>query len=529
MTESPATWKLGELFDRARIAAALTRPDLVVHSITDNSSRVEPGALFVAVQGPHRDGHAFISDAVERGARAVVVERDIPPYTDVEIVRVEDTREALGRLAHAWYGHPSAHMLVLGVSGTNGKTTTTYLLESICTAAGLSTGVIGTIEYRYAGHREEAQNTTPSALQLASLMARMRRAGVAAIAMEVSSHASHQKRIAGIEFDVAILTNITQDHLDYHGTMEAYAMAKRAFYFDFLLRRPRAKRTEPWAVFNIDDEWGRRFSSEFSGAQITFGLGEDARIRPDHLEVSSRGIRFDVNLPDGQRLEIASPLLGVFNVHNILGAAAAALAVGLEPQAIQRGVACLAGVPGRFERIDEGQPFAVVVDYAHTPDALERVLANARKMTPGGKIITVFGCGGERDETKRPKMGEVVARSSDLVIVTNDNPRREDPERIAGMILEGIRRVSVPSDLVHVILDRRSAIAHAFDQARKGDCVIIAGKGAEPYLDIGGVKIPYDDRQTARELLREKFDKRGRRKSRRSVPADRCGNDGGEG
>lgn len=506
-------WTLGELLAQAGIALDVADPSVRLRSLTDNSGHVEPGALFVAVHGPLRDGHAFISDAVEKGAVAVVVEQDIPPYESVQILRVADTKEALGRLAHAWYGHPTRNMLVFGVTGTNGKTTTTYLLESICRAAGLSPGVIGTIEYRYAGQHEPATNTTPSALTLAGLFARMHHHGVAAVAMEASSHAIDQKRIAGIEFDVAILTNITQDHLDYHGTMEVYAAAKRALFFDFLLR-PRTKRTEPAAVFNHDDACGRRFAADFPARCLTYGLEEGAQLRPRDLEVSPRGITFTLTLPDGRELPIRSPLLGYFNVQNILGAVAGAIAAGLDAASIEQGVAALEGVPGRFERIDVGQPFAVIVDYAHTPDALERVLANARQMTPQGRLITVFGCGGERDPFKRPLMGQAVASVSDYVVVTNDNPRRDDPEAIAAMIVEGIRRTPLPPDCWRVILDRRAAIAHAFDVARKGDCVVIAGKGAEPYIDIGGVKMPYDDRETARELLRERFDVRGRRKRR---------------
>ncbi len=508
-------WKLGELFAHARLELAGLPADVVVTSLTDNSNRVDPGALFVAIRGSARDGHAFISDAVEKGARVVLTEQPIPPYEGVHILQVADTKEVLGRLAHAWYGNPTAHMLVFGVSGTNGKTTTTYLLESICHAAGVNAGVVGTIEYRFAGHSEPAANTTPSALVLANLFARMRRSGVGAVAMEVSSHAAHQKRIAGIEFDVGILTNITQDHLDYHGTMEAYASAKKSFYFDFLLR-PRTKGTKPWAVFNYDDSWGRSFSREFPGEFLTYGLEQEAQLCPKNLQLSPRGIAFEVVLPDGREIAISSPLLGYFNVQNILGAIGAAYAAGIDPQAIVRGIAELKGVPGRFERVDVGQPFAVIVDYAHTPDALQRVLANARQMTPQGRIITVFGCGGERDPSKRPLMGQAVASVSDYVVVTNDNPRREDPEAIAAMIVQGIRQTSLPDEQWRVILDRRAAIAHAFDVARKGDCVLIAGKGAEPYIDIGGVKIPYDDRETARQLLRERFDVLGRRKRGKS-------------
>ncbi len=495
------SWTLAKLFEEAGIPHPFQHPNREVVALTDNSNRCVPNSLFVAVRGTNADGHAFISDAIERGAVAVVVEQDIPPYDSVEIIRVEDTREALGKLAHAWYGHPSRDLLVIGVSGTNGKTTTTYLLESIFSAAGLQAGVIGTIEYRFADQRLPAPNTTPTALILAETLAKMRAAGVQAVAMEVSSHSADQKRIAGIEFDVGILTNITQDHLDYHKTMEAYAAAKRSFYFDFLLRpKAGAKKREAVAVFNHDDSYGRKFAAEFPGKKFTFGLDQGADLYPADLTVDATGIRFTLAGNAAPTLEIESPLLGYFNVQNILGAIGGAIAAGLPADAIARGVAALSGVPGRFERIAAGQPFAVVVDYAHTPDALERVLANARQMTKG-RVITVFGCGGERDPIKRPLMGKVVAGASDYIVVTNDNPRREDPQQIAAMILSGIQEVNFPEEALRVILDRREAIAHALAEAREGDCVLIAGKGAEPYMDINGVKIPYDDRETARELL----------------------------
>jgi UDP-N-acetylmuramoyl-L-alanyl-D-glutamate--2,6-diaminopimelate ligase len=494
-------WKIEDLFQAAGVEARLADPNAELTGITDNSRQVEPGFLFVATRGTQCDSHLFISDAVERGAAAVVVGQDIPAYGNVEVVRLEDSRDGLGRLSHAWYGNPTRHMHVFGVSGTNGKTTTTYLLESILSHAGLNPGVIGTIEHRYAGRRQAATNTTPSALQLAQLMAQMRAEGVDAVAMEVSSHSVDQQRIAGIEFDVGILTNITQDHLDYHKTMEAYAAAKSAFYFDYLLRPKRgAGKPAPSAVFNLDDEWGARFASEFPGGKLTFGSHESADVYPVDLELGASGVRFTVPGPGGDNIAIRSPLLGQFNVMNILGAISAAIAAKLPSAAIRDGIAALASVPGRFDRVFEGQEFAVVVDYAHTPDALERVLANARSMT-GGCLITVFGCGGDRDPVKRPIMGKVAGSLSDVVILTNDNPRTEDPASIAAMVLEGIRQSPIAGEQTLVLLDRRVAIETALGMAKPGDFVMIAGKGAEDYQILGLEKVHFDDRETARECL----------------------------
>ena len=478
-------------------------PDPVITSVTDNSSQVEPGSLFVATRGSKTDSHLFISDAVERGVAAVIVERETPAYRGVPVLRVEDSRDALGRIAHAFHGNPSADMLVIAVSGTNGKTTTTYLLESILKAAGYNPGVIGTIEYRYAGRRVEASNTTPSALQIARLLAEMRDAGVNALAMEASSHAMDQRRISGIRFDCAILTNVTQDHLDYHGSMEAYAEAKLLLYADHLLRPGNRKHgRDPVAVFNRDDHYGAAFAASFAARHLTFGLEAGADVHASDVEFLPSGVRFRVDTPDGP-LAVESPLLGMFNVQNILGALAAALAVGIDRDKVLEGIRTLRNVRGRFEVVDCGQDFTVVVDYAHTPDALERILANARAMTPG-RVITVFGCGGDRDNTKRPIMGRVAATQSDLAILTNDNPRTEDPERIAGMVLEGIRAAGVAEDLYRVVLDRRAAIGEAIAMARGGDTVLIAGKGHEDYQILGTEKVHFDDAEVAREFLADR-------------------------
>ena len=492
---------LFKLFKAAGIEAQLPEGrDPLIKSVFDNSRLVETGSLFVATRGSQTDSHLFISDAVERGVAAVVVERDTPDYDGVVIIRVDDSRDALGRLAHAYYGNPTADMLVFGISGTNGKTTTTYLMESILTAAGYKPGVIGTIEARYDGKHFPAANTTPTALQLASLLADMKAAGVNAVAMEASSHAMDQRRISGIQFDCAVLTNVTQDHLDYHGTREAYAEAKRLLYADHLLRpKTGANRPVPTAIFNSDDETGRAFAEAFSGAKVTFGLEAGADVHARDVTFKPSGVSFTVDA-DNDSFEVESRLLGMFNVQNILGALAAALAMGLPREQALAGIRALENVRGRFEVVDAGQPFTVVVDYAHTPDALERIIQNAREMTTG-RVITVFGCGGDRDNTKRPIMGRTAATLSDLAIVTSDNPRTEDPAKIAVMVVEGVRQAGVGEERSRMILDRRAAIGEAIATAAAGDIVVIAGKGHEDYQILGTEKIHFDDVEVAREFL----------------------------
>jgi UDP-N-acetylmuramoyl-L-alanyl-D-glutamate--2,6-diaminopimelate ligase len=477
--------------------------DLYISGIFDNSQRVEPEGVFVATRGTTTDSHLFISDAVERGAKVLIVEQDIPAYRNTHVIRVSNSRDVLGKLAHAYYGNPSRDMLVAGISGTNGKTTSTFLMEAIFQAAGLKPGIIGTIEHRYGDVHVKAHNTTPTALQIAELMAQMRDAGVNAIAMEVSSHAADQDRISGIKFDVGLLTNITQDHLDYHKTMEAYALAKKRFYFDHLLRNPAGytRAIPPAAVFNFDDSRARQFAEEFPEKKLTFGFDEGADIRALAVDYRLDGTLIEVD-NQGDVLDIDTRLLGGFNVMNVLGAFATGLACGFPLETVLRGISQVSAVSGRFEQVSEGQDFRIIVDYAHTPDALERILVNARRLT-NQRIITVFGCGGDRDPTKRPIMGHTAAELSDYVIVTNDNPRTESPEAIAEMIEEGIREVDMSDKGFSVQLDRRAAIGEAIGLAREGDLVLIAGKGHEDYQITSSGTIHFDDREVAREFLME--------------------------
>jgi len=498
--------KLSELLELAGIEADVTGGNPTITDVNDDSRRIEPGQVFVATRGVKVDSHLFISDAVEAGVAAVVTEQSLASYKDIAIVTVKDSRDALGRLVHAAAGNPSHDMLVLGVTGTNGKTTTTYLLESILTAAGYNTGVLGTIEYRYAGTRIEASNTTPSASQLARMFLEMKQAGVNAVAMEVSSHAIDQRRISGIAFDGAIITNITQDHLDYHGTMESYASAKKALFTDYLQRVPLEGR-EAMAVLNLDDPVVAAFSAEIPGKVITIGIDNAATYTARNIKFGSQGTTFQLQIADAV-LDFKTHLVGMYNVQNVLGAIALAHGVGISLEAIRNGLDAIEVVPGRLEPVREGQPYLVLVDYAHTPDALERVLMNAREMTKG-RLIAVFGCGGDRDPGKRPLMGKAAGDLADLIYITNDNPRTEDPDYIARGVMEGVRSSRIDADRAILCLDRRLAIQQALKAAEAGDVVVIAGKGHEDYQILGDQKVHFDDREEARAFLRNALEGNG--------------------
>jgi UDP-N-acetylmuramoyl-L-alanyl-D-glutamate--2,6-diaminopimelate ligase len=470
-------------------------PPRSVSSIAGDSRRVEPGACFVAVPGFKRDGRQFIPDAIRRGASIVVTEGD--PVADLPVaqVLVPSVRVSLAQLAGAFYGHPSRQLALVGITGTNGKTTTSYLVEALLRARGLATGVIGTIGYVLGDETRPANQTTPEALDLQAMLAHMRDGGVRGVAMEVSSHALALARAEGLAFDVAVFTNLTQDHLDFHGTLEHYRLAKRRL-FELLADSPKPRRT---AVVNADDPAGPSMVQGLAVDVLTFGLGAGARVRAVEHTSSIDGIRMAVETPRG-RVALTSPLIGEHNVMNLLGAVATGLGLGLEPPAIAQALGAVGTVPGRFEQVRAGQPFLVVVDYAHTPDALERVLTTARKLTRG-RLAAVFGCGGDRDRTKRPIMGEIAARLSDQVWVTSDNPRSERPEAIIDEILVGARRAGGAPGRVATEPDRRRAIAAVLAWAQPGDTVVIAGKGHETYQIIGAETLPFDDREVARRIL----------------------------
>jgi UDP-N-acetylmuramoyl-L-alanyl-D-glutamate--2,6-diaminopimelate ligase len=461
-----------------------------VTGLAYDAGTVRPGDLFFCIVGLRADGHEFAEQALSAGAVALCVERSLG--LDVPEIVVTDTRRALARLAAEFYGHPGDDLVLLGVTGTNGKTTTAYLLESILGVAGYATGLIGTIETRVAGESRPGVRTTPESLDLQRLLAAMRERDVGAVAMEVTSHALALHRVETLRFACAGFTNMSQDHLDFHADMEDYFAAKRSLFVP--------ERAEAGAV-NVDDPYGRRLRNATGVATVGFGLADDADVRAQRVTTSSSGSEFVVSSPVGE-LKIATTLVGGFNVSNCLAACACALQAGIEPNAIEDGIARLHAVPGRFEAVDRGQPFTVVVDYAHTPDSLDNVLREARRMArlQHGRVLCLFGCGGDRDRAKRPLMGAVAARLADVVVVTSDNPRSEDPEAIIGAILEGVL-AERPQGPDATLVDRREAIGRLLVGAWPGDVAVIAGKGHEAGQQIAGATVPFDDRVVATEVL----------------------------
>lgn len=463
-----------------------------ISDLTHDSRRVEPGSLFFCVRGTVYDGHLHAGDAAAAGAVALVVEEPVDlPGAGVPQLVVADSRSAIGRLAAEFYGDPTGSIAVAGVTGTNGKTTVAYMLESIFRANGEAAGLVGTVETRVAGASEPAVRTTPEAVDLQRLFRRMKDAGVTKCAVEVTSIGLEGGRTEGIQFDVAVFTNLTHDHLDHHGTMERYYQAKKLLFSE---PRPRA------AVINADDPYGRRLVEELPYTALRFGMQAEADVVAVDLESGVRGSHFRA-VGCGLDLPIEVSIPGLFNVSNALAAVSAAIKMGVPGPAIALGMAGLTHVPGRFEPVDEGQDFLVVVDYAHTPDALANVLAAARQIAEG-RVISVFGCGGDRDRAKRPAMGEAAGRLSDLAVATSDNPRSEDPAAILEEVRQGLA-ASAPPEGYRVVVDRAEAIADAVRAARSGDVVVIAGKGHETGQDIAGVVTPFDDRLVAAGVLRE--------------------------
>jgi UDP-N-acetylmuramoyl-L-alanyl-D-glutamate--2,6-diaminopimelate ligase len=463
-----------------------------IAGLTFDSRAVGRGDMFFCITGTVTDGHHFARDAIAAGAAAVCVER--PLDVSVPQVVVTDGRRAMARIAASWFGHPARGALMLGVTGTNGKTTTAFLLESILKSAGRNTGLIGTIETRWATERRPGVRTTPESVELQELLAVMRSRGVDAIAMEVTSHALSLQRVEGIRFDVATFTNLSQDHLDFHSSMDEYFQAKRSLF---------TPERAVCGVVNLDDPHGRLLAESAPIRVVGFGVAADAHVQAQSVALGPHGSNFTLVTPE-EEFEVSTPLAGRFNISNCLAAAATALEGGIEPPAIQAGIGNVAAVPGRFESVDAGQPFAVIVDYAHTPDSLDNVLRAARGLTRlmGGRVLCAFGCGGDRDRGKRPLMGAAAARLADYVVVTSDNPRSEDPESIISQILEGVvaEREAGPDA---VVPDRRRAIEHVLAQAHDGDVVLIAGKGHETGQEFADRTVPFDDREVARALLRD--------------------------
>ena len=475
----------------ARLPGAELRgdADLEIADVTHDSRRSGPGSLFVAIRGLATDGNRFVEAARKKGAVAVCSEE--PPSGEGAWVRVSDARAALATLAAAILGDPARSLELVGVTGTNGKTTTAYLLDSALRAAGETVGLVGTVEYRVGSRVAEAVRTTPESSDLQALLREMVDAGCRRAVLEVSSHSLALRRVHGLEFRVAVFTNLTRDHLDYHGDMDAYFAAKRLLFTEHL-------RADGRAVLNLDDERAPELARASRGRVWTFSLEKpEADLLAEDLRLSLEGTRFRARTPVGL-LDVETPLLGAFNVQNALAALGAGLALGLPPDAVQRGIAALRGVPGRMESVVAGQDFTVLVDYAHTDDALKNLLETVRGLAPR-RVITVFGCGGDRDRTKRPLMGAVAARLSDVVVLTSDNPRSEPPEAILEEIRRGIPPARASDTLV--IPDRRDAIARALEMGRDGVVVVIAGKGHEPYQVLRDRTVPFDDRQVARDAL----------------------------
>jgi UDP-N-acetylmuramoyl-L-alanyl-D-glutamate--2,6-diaminopimelate ligase len=484
------------LLDGAEVLAQSGDPG--VSGVEYDSRRVKPGCVFVAMLGETSDGNRFIDAAIKAGAVAVVTDSSgEKPREGVAWAVVPQGRRALARLSENFYKRPAERIAITGITGTNGKSTTAFLIESILTAAGRKSALIGTIEYHVAGKVYPAPHTTPEALELARIFSEALGLGATDAVMEVSSHALAQERVFGVPFDVAVFTNLTRDHLDYHKTMDEYFAAKRVLFEGCGTDAPRA------AVINLDDEYGAKlagFSRKRSAVVLNYGW-ERGDFHAENVDINPRGTRFDMVTPQ-EKIPVFSPLIGRVNVYNILAAAGASYARGCGSQAIARGVESLTHVPGRFERVDCGQPFTVVVDYAHTDDALRNLTALAREFVARGgtaRVLTVFGCGGDRDRAKRPLMGEAAGRGSDFVVLTSDNPRSEDPRAIINDAVVGLQKTGVKYT---VEVDRRKAIALAIAEARPGDIVLLAGKGHEKVQVTREGSLPFDDVAVAREALR---------------------------
>jgi len=503
--------KLRDLLVGADPSHPIGNADTEITSLAYDSRQVTSGALFFAIRGEKSDGNRYVFDAIERGARAIASERPRPwsaqwaeifpgevaakPDVPAKVVwlQVANARRALATAAANFYGRPVEALQLVAVTGTNGKTTTTYLLDSILRAAGHGTGLFGTIAYRTPRGSRVATNTTPESLDLQGFLAEVRDAGGTHAVLEASSHALAMDRLWGCPFAVAVFTNLTLEHLDYHKTLEDYFAAKRRLFEGTGAGAPAV------GVINADDPYSRRLNG-LASRSLTYGLGNGAEVTTKRFALAFSGLEFTASTPAG-KIEVRSRLVGRINVYNILAALAAAIGMGISRDAIEAGIRQLESVPGRFERLDLGQPYLVVVDYAHTDDALSNLLATARELNPAGRIVTLFGCGGDRDRTKRPLMGEIAGHSSDAVVLTSDNPRSEDPLRIINDVVVGLQKTKTK----YVIEpDRSAAIERALDEARPGDIVLLAGKGHETYQVLRDRTIDFDDREMARRSLRRR-------------------------
>jgi UDP-N-acetylmuramoyl-L-alanyl-D-glutamate--2,6-diaminopimelate ligase len=508
--------RLGELLALEKIEGIEGDIEREVTGLAYDSRQVEPDSVFFAIRGEKSDGHDFLPQAAERGAAALVVARPMPRPGGTVLIRVRDVRRVMGLWSARFFGDPSRRMKLVGITGTNGKTTCSYLVESITAAAGLAPGVIGTINYRYAGHQVPSHHTTPESLDLESLLADMLHSGAKAAVLEVSSHALVQERVRGLQFDAALFTNLSRDHLDYHRDMDDYFAAKSKLFTDHLAGGAKPKRS---AVVFGEDPRGPELLELMRGTAVdTWSYGEGYQWDVHPLSVSSdvTGLRGKIRARE-RTVEFSSAMIGAANLQNILAATGVGCALDLPSDAIAAGIERLKAVPGRLEKVDNERGISVLVDYAHTPDALEKVLTAVRPLSRG-RVFAVFGCGGDRDRGKRPVMGEIAARLSDVAIATSDNPRTEDPGSIIAEIESGLRRSGKTKILrsnsanhnakleaengYTVEEDRREAIRMALFSARPGDLILIAGKGHEDYQILGKEKIHFDDREVAREELR---------------------------
>ena len=480
--------ELEALSQAVRPTRTLNAAPTEITDLAYDARRVAPGALFVCVPGFRTDGHDVAHKAVASGAAALIAERplDLP----VPQLLVPDARRAMALAADVFFDRPSRRLEVAGVTGTNGKTTTAFIVYAILAAAGRRPGLLGTIESRIGGERRAVTHTTPESVDLQRTLREMVDAGDRSVAMEASSHGAALKRLTGVRFAALAFTNLSTEHLDLHGTLEAYYDAKRSLFVE-----PGPDGARPPAAVSLDDTYGRGLADELRGLgeePLTFGLAPDAELRAESLEIDAGGARFEAG-----GLSLETRLRGRFNVQNVLAAVALTRLLGVDDDAIVAGVAHLDGVPGRFEAVDEGQPFIVLVDYAHTPMALSSVLAEARSLAQN-RVICVFGCGGDRDRGKRPLMGEAASRLADAVVVTSDNPRSEEPQRIIEEILAGADETAN----VEVEPDRARAIARAIEEAQEGDVIVLSGKGHEQGQEFADRVVPFDDRDVARDALR---------------------------
>ena len=490
---------LSQLLASIDTEAVIGRTDIEIQDVSYDSRTVTAGTLFICLDGARVDGHAYAQKAAEAGAVAIVAQKDIEVAEGITVIRVTDTRAAMQAIVPSFFDYPSRKLRMIGVTGTNGKTTSTYVLRSILQKAGYRVGVIGTIQIMIEDEIIPINNTTPDVIDLQKILVRMVEANIDYVIMEVSSHALVLNRVAGCDFNVAMFTNLTQDHLDFHKTLEQYALAKADLFAR--VASPMNCKPNRAAVVNLDDEASKTMLAAAKGVKtITYGINSDADVRATDITVTGTGTSFKVTGAYGEH-DLKLRITGIFNVYNVLGTICAALSENIEWNTIIASLESFTSVAGRFELIDGGQSFPIIVDYAHTPDGLENILKTAKEFTKG-RIIVVFGCGGDRDRTKRPIMGRIAAELGDVVIATSDNPRTEDPARILDDVEAGILEVLDDNTQYEKIADRRAAIERAITMAEADDVVMIAGKGHETYQILNTGTIHFDDREVAREVAK---------------------------